>query len=140
MNLETARQAIRNCRERMDAAYQKPVFDEWVVISLAGGKANVLSYEGPRVDSFRDDLHRDSAPMVREMEGRQYEIGDFEFVQEARGSRFDACIRLGEDTYLLCNNTYGSLSDIRQDPRWLKAQGPFVNLTEKFRADPLVDA
>lgn len=137
MNLEVARQTIRSCRERMDASYMKPVFDEWVIVSLAGGKAAVLSYDGPRQASFEKDLHADSAPLVREMQDKHYEIGDFEFVHNARGSRFDACIRLGGDTYLLCNNTYGSMADLRQNPRWLKAQVPFVDTTEAFRADPL---
>lgn len=138
MNLDIARKHIVACREQMDALYQKPVFDEWVIVSLDMPLITILTYEGPRVESFQESLHRDSAPLIREMEGKQYAIGDFEFVLEGRGSRFDACIRLGETTYLLCNNTYGTLADLRQDSRWLKAQRPFLNLTEKFRADPLV--
>lgn len=138
MNLETARQHIRTCRERMDALYHKPVFDEWVILAIDNGQATILAYEGTRSDSFKDSLHQDSAPIVREMQDKEYAVGDFEFAQEARGSRFDACIRLGQKTYLLCNNTYGTLTDLRQDPRWIKAQIPFVNLTEKFRADELL--
>lgn len=138
MNLETARTNIRACRERMDALYQKPVFDEWVVVSFANQPASILIYEGTRADSIKETIHRDSAPLAREMADKHYTVGDFEFAQDARGSRFDACVRLGEHAYLLCNNTYGTLADLRQDPRWLKAQAPFVNLTEKFRADPLV--
>ncbi|MFT3781117.1 MAG: hypothetical protein QM790_03810 [Nibricoccus sp.] len=138
MNLETATQHINACRERMDVLYQKPVFDEWVVLSLKPGNAEILSYKGPRADTFTKALHRDSAPIVAEMQGKQYSIGDFEFVDQAPGSRFDACVRLGETIYLLCNNTYGTLAALRQDPRWREAQKPFVNLTEKFRGDPLV--
>ncbi len=138
MNLETARQHILKCRERMDALYQKPVFDEWVVVSIDDGQAAILAYDGLRAESFEQTLHTDSAPIVREMQDKQYTVGDFEFAQEARGSRFDACVRLGGKTYLLCNNTYGTLADLRKDPRWIKAQVPFVDLTEKFRADELV--
>lgn len=122
----------------MDALYQKPVFDEWVVVSFASPEAVVVFYDGPRSETFEKNLHSDSAPLTREMQDRNYSIGDFEFVQEARGSRFDACVRAGETTYLFCNNTYGSMAELRRDPRWLKAQVPFVDLTEKFRADPLV--
>jgi len=121
----------------MNAAYQKSVFDEWVIVELKNGGAEVLDYEGPRSESFRTALHADSAAIVREMQDRQYAIGDFEFVQQADGSSYDACIRLGEKTYLLCNYTTGTMADLRKDPRWLKAQAPFVDLTEKFRADPL---
>ena len=138
MNLDTLRPLLKACRELMDVLYQKPVFDEWVIVSLAGGKVELLDYVGPREATYRNKLHADSAPLVGEMEGKHYGIGDFEFVLDARGTRFDAAVRLGVDTYLLCNNTYGSIDDIRADPRWRKAQVPFVDMTEKLRADPLV--
>jgi hypothetical protein len=137
MNLESARKLLAQCREKMDTAYQKPVFDEWVVVSFASTPVQVLSYEGPRAESYKKSLHSDSAPIAREMQDRSYGIGDFEFADAAHGSRFDACVRIGERSYLLCNNTYGTINDLRQDARWLKAQKPFVDLTEKFRADPL---
>jgi len=138
MNHETASKNIEICRGRMDALYQKPVFDEWVVVSFAKGKTDILSYVGPRAETFAKQFHRDSGPIFAEMQGRQYGVGDFEFVSQAQGSRFDACVCIGEATYLLCNNTYGSMGDLRTDARWLEAQKPFVVLTEKFRADPLV--
>jgi hypothetical protein len=137
MNLDTARQHLRACRESMDALYQKPVFDEWVVVSLVNGRAAVHAYEGPRAEKFEKQLHGDSAPLYAEMQGRQYSPGDFEFVDTAKGSRFDACVKLGQSLYLLCNNTYGTMADLRQDARWRQAQKPFVELTEKFRSDPL---
>lgn len=137
MNLETAATHLKSCRERMDALYQKPVFDEWVIVTFKNGEGAVLHYHGPRAESFVQKLHVDSAPLYAAMEGRRYEVGDFEFVQEAKGSRFDACIKAGADIYLLCNNTYGSMAELRADPRWREAQKPFVALTEKFRADPI---
>jgi hypothetical protein len=137
MNIETAVTQLNACRERMDALYQKPVFDEWVLVSLVEGKGVVLAYVGPREDKFAQRLHADSAPMYEAMQGRQYDVGDFEFVQEARGSRFDVCIKAGEGIYLLGNNTFGSMAELRADPRWREAQKPFVALTEKFRADPM---
>ena len=140
MNLETARETVRNCHQRMDALYQKPVFDEWVIISMEGGDVKVLSYDGPRSASYSAELHADSGPLMREMEDKHYAVGDFEFVQDAAGSHFDACIRLGETSYLLCNRTSGTMAEIRKDPRWLKAQRPFVDVTEKFRMDPLVES
>jgi hypothetical protein len=138
MKLETASKHIQACRERMDALYLKPVFDEWVVVYFAQGKAEILAYTGPRADTFTQQLHRDSAPLFAEMQGKQYAVADFEFVDQATGSRFDACVRLGETTYLLCNNTYGSMAELRADPRWREAQKPFVDLTDKFRVDPMV--
>ena len=122
----------------MDTLYQKTVFDEWAVVSFANGKPKILWYDGSRPDDFVKNFHADSAPLFAEMQGRSYAVGDFEFVAAGLGSRYDACVRLGESTYLLCNYIAGSMADIRADARWLKAQTPFVDLTEKFRSDPLV--
>lgn len=137
MNIATAAQHIRSCCERMEALYHKPVFNEWVVLSLLAGKARVLAYDGPRSETFEAQIHRDSAPLFAEMQGRQYGPGDFEFVGEAKGSTFDACICVADNTYLFCNNTFGTLDQLRHDARWREAQKPFVGLTEKFRVDPL---
>lgn len=137
MNLHAALQQIRSCLAKMDTLYQKPVFDEWVVASLDGGKTDILYYQGPRPESFARQFHHDSGPLFSEMQGRHYSIGDFEFAAHAPGSRFDACLRVGEKAYLFCNNTYGSMAEIRSDARWREAQKPFVDLTDKIRSDPL---
>jgi hypothetical protein len=137
MNLETARQHLHACSDRMDALYNKPVFDEWVIVKYENGKADVLHYDGPRPAAFLEKMHGDTAPLLVATDGRKYEVGDFEFVSNAAGSRYDACVRLGNRLFLLCNNTYGTMEQIRADPRWLKAQAPFLDMTEKFRADPL---
>lgn len=137
MNLESARTFLQTCRERMDTLYQRPVFNEWAIVSFASVKPEIVFYDGPRADDFRTRFHSDSAPLFAEMDGRSYTIGDFEFVQDAQGSRFDACVKVGEKTYLLCNDTQSSMQEIRADPRWRKAQAPFVALTDEFRADPL---
>jgi hypothetical protein len=137
MNLENAAKHIKSCRERMEVLYHKPVFDEWVVVSFSHGKTAILSYTGPRAETFTAQFHRDSGPLFSEMQGKDYGVGDFEFVNQAHGSRFDACVCIGEAIYLLCNNTFGSMAELRADSRWLEAQKPFVNLTEKFRVDPL---
>lgn len=137
MNVETAVTHLKTCRERMEALYHKPVFDEWVLVSLVEGKGAVLAYEGPRRDSFVQKIHPDSAPMYAAMQGRKYEVGDFEFVDSAPSSRYDACIKAGPAVYLLANNTFGTMEMLRADSRWREAQKPFVALTEKFRADPV---
>ena len=139
MNLETATTHLKSCRERMDALYHKPVFNEWVVVTFVNGQGAVLHYHGPRADSFSQKIHADSAPLYAAMQGRKYAVGDFEFVQEARGSRFDACIKAGETIYVLCNNTFGSMAELRADTRWREAQKPFVEVTDRFRADPVVE-
>lgn len=138
MNLDLATQHIRNCRARMDAAYGRVVFDEWVIISLSKGRAGILFYEGPRADSFSKQLAVDASPLGQDMEGRHYEAGDFEFTMAAEGSCFDAAVKLGGQAYLLCNNVALSMADVRSAPAWREAQKPFVVMTEKFRADPLV--
>lgn len=137
MNLADARSAVILALGRMNAAYRKPVFDEWVLVKLAREQGAVLAYDGPRIDSYQTLFKRDIVPLRAELDQRKLAVGDFEFVQTAHGTHFDACLRLGNAAYLFCNNTALSMVEIRQDPLWLEAQKPFVELAAKFRADPL---
>lgn len=137
MNLADARSAVLAATGRMNALYQKPLFDEWVLVKLAQEQGAVLAYEGPRAEQYQRRFKTDIAPLQVEMEGRKMAVGDFEFAPNAHGAHFDACIRLGPAAYLFCNHTTKSMTEIRQDPLWLAAQKPFLDLATKFREDPL---
>src|SRR5262245_35236825 len=104
MNLADARSAVILAFGRMNAVYQKPLFDEWVLVKLAKDEGAILAYEGPRAETYQRQFKSDVAPLKDEMLKRQMMVGDFEFSQAAHGSRFDACIRLGPAAYLFCNN------------------------------------
>jgi hypothetical protein len=137
MTLADARSAVVLAMARMNSLYRKTLFDEWVLVKLADDQGAILAYEGPRADSYQAHFKTDVAPLQAEMEQHHLTVGDFEFVQTAHGLHFDACIRLGTAAYLFCNNTEKSMVDIRQDPLWLTAQKPFLDLATKFRSDPL---
>lgn len=138
MNLADARKSITLALERMTALYSAPVFDEWVLAKFSGEQNTVLGYEGPRSDSFQKKFREDVVPLRAEIETWPMTVGDFAFAPEAIGTRFDACIRVGPKSYLFCNNIAKSMEDIRKNPLWLSAQKPFAELSEKFRADPLL--
>jgi hypothetical protein len=137
MKLDAARTLIAEVFGRMDALYHAVLFDEWVVVSLQSGRSRVLAYNGPRAESYQEHFSTDVGPLRSEMAGKQLAIGDFEFALDATGTRYDACLRLGAASYLICNHTLQSMAQIRQNPNWLEAQKPFVELSEKFRDDPL---
>ncbi len=137
MNLSDARTAVIQTLGRMKAAYNQPVFDEWVLVKLASEAGAVLAYDGPRAETYQARFKSDIAPLQAEMEARRMAVGDFEFAPGAHGTHFDACIRLGSASYLFCNHTSKSMIEIRQDRLWLEAQKPFVELSAKFRGDPL---
>jgi hypothetical protein len=138
MDLATARQHIQSSFERMRALYTKPVFDEWVILSLSAKPGAVLAYQGARAESLRAQLADDVEPLRALAAGRAFAVGDFDFALEAAGPRYDALIKIGAASYLVCNNTAKTMQEIRGDARWLKAQAAFFELSEKFRADPLV--
>ena len=137
MNLDAARSAIIPALGRMNALFNKPLFDEWVLVKLAAEQGAILAYSGPRAETYQRHFKDDMVPLRTELEQQHLAIGDFAFVQDATGTRFDACIRLGTAGYLFCNHTTKSMADIRQDPLWLEAQKPFARLSELFRNDPL---
>ena len=44
---------------------------------------------------------------------------------------------VGDNLFLLCTNTAKSMAEIAADPLWLDAQAEFVEMSERFGADPL---
>lgn len=137
MNLEEARSAVILALGRMNALYQQPVFDEWVLAKLGSEQGAILCYQGPRADTYKRQFAADNVPLAAELGQNRMNPGDFVFAPDAGGTRFDACIRLGPSSYLFCNHTTRSMAEIRQSPRWLSAQKPFVDLAARFLADPL---
>lgn len=138
MNLADAHSTITLALGRMTALYSSPVFDEWVLVKISKEQNAILSYDGPRAESYKKNFKDDILPLRAELDQRPMAVGDFAFALSAKGTGFDACIRLGPASYLFCNNTVKSIEDIRQSPRWLEAQKPFAALSGKFREDPLV--
>ncbi|HUJ43317.1 MAG TPA: hypothetical protein VLW52_06900 [Opitutaceae bacterium] len=137
MKLAAATALITAALGRMNALYQQVVFDEWVVVWLHPEGGSILAYRGPRAESYRRQFAADIGPLRAEMAGKRFAVGDFEFAPAAAGTRFDLCLRIGETSYLIGNHTGKSMAEIRQDARWLQAQKAFVDLSTKFRADPL---
>lgn len=137
MNLADARSAVIFAIGRMNAAYHKVLFDEWILAKVSKDQGAILAYEGPRTDTYQRRFKSDVAPLQVELLGRKMGPGDFEFVQSAHGAFYDACLRLGPATYLFLNNTKLAMTDIRQDPLWLAAQKPFLELAAQFRDDPV---
>lgn len=140
MTLDQATELIKSCAVQMNARYKQTVFDEWAVISLAGGKGRLLAYIGPRRAGFQKNFLTDAGALREGLLSKEYHVGDFEFARHGVGSAFESFMVVGEGLYLICNNTVQSMDDITKDPLWLGAQVPFVELSDKFRADPLAAA
>ena len=121
----------------MNARYKKVVFDEWAILSLAGRKGHLLAYRGPRKEGFQKNFLADVGALREGLLNEEYSVGDFEFTRNGVGPAFESFMVLGDRMYLICNNTVQSMDGITRDPLWLGAQVPFVELSEKFRADPL---
>ncbi len=138
MRLEQATKLIGSCAEQMEARYKKIVFDEWAVVSLAEKKGRLLAYIGPRKQGFQTNFLADAGSLRTGLLAAQSNSGDFEFARQEVGTGFEAFMVLGQGIFLICNNTVQSMDGITQDPHWLAAQEPFVDLSDKFRQDPLV--
>jgi hypothetical protein len=138
MTLDEATKHIRDCAERMNAKYNKVVFDEWLIVSLAEKRGKLVWYTGPRRDEFQRTFLSDVEALREALLSENHVSGDFEFARHAGGTSFDAFMMLGRDLYLICNHTTSSMNVISKDPLWLAAQVPFVDLSEKFRAKPLL--
>jgi hypothetical protein len=138
MRLETAIEHIRHCAGLMDSRYQRTVFDEWAIVGFEKSRApRVVHYQGPRADRFLASFDADLAALRAGLTSQRYETGDFEFARQAAGTHFEAFMVVGAGLYLICNNTWATMDQIAANPLWLAAQVPFVELSERFRADPL---
>jgi len=137
MTLDEAVGEILSCASQMDARYGKPVFDEVAIVSLLENKARVLVYIGNRNDEFLKNFARDLGVLRAELQAEKYSVGDFEFARHNAAAGHDVFLVLGNGIYLLCNNTRESMDAIAADTRWLSAQVPFAELSERVRADPL---
>jgi hypothetical protein len=138
MNLEESLKLIENCAAQMNQLYGQIVFDEWAIVSLTAREGKILGYIGPRKEDFQKNFPQDLGALRSEIGAAHHGLGDFAFARHAFGTHFEGFLVLGDQVYLICNNTTRSMSDIAQDSRWLKAQVPFVELSDHFRGDPLV--
>lgn len=138
MHLEEAIKNIKSCADQMNARYGKIVFDEWAVISLLNGKASLVHYAGPRLAGFQTNFAADAAGLRESFVSQTYAVGDFEFSRHGVGTSFESFMVVGDGLYLICNNTKLTMEMIAKEPTWLGAQKPFVELSEKFCASPLV--
>jgi hypothetical protein len=137
MTLDEANTLIRASVDQMNARYTKTVFDEWAVVSLNEKPAPILHYTGPREDDFQKNFNSDLDALRAGLLDSKYGIGDFEFARHGVGTKFEAFMVLGAGIYLICNNTQATMDDIAKDPRWLDAQVPFVELSDKIRSNPV---
>jgi len=137
MNLVDARTAVAAALARMNATYGETVFNEWVLVSLRADRNAILAYEGPRPEKYKQHFTLDLASMLKELAGQKLGVGDFAFAADAAGTHYDACVRLGETSYLFCNHTTRTMTQIRQSPHWLNAQKHWAEVCQKFAADPL---
>jgi hypothetical protein len=138
MDLETARRHIQTAFDRMKAAYLRPVFNEWAILAVPAKTGGVLAYDGPRPDAFRRNLPEDAEPLRARAAGKEFAEGDIEFVPDAADTHYDAFIKIGATSYLVLNHTVKTMTEIRADGKWIGAQAVLFDLSEKFRADPLV--
>ena len=125
---------------RMNEIYGCPVFNEWALVVVTDGKGQVIHYEGPRPDDFAQSFPKDAAQLRVQLEGHHYFPGEFEFTADGHGTMFDAFVKVSEAAYLVCNNTLVSMSRIRENGQWLKAQVPFAGLCAKISESPLDEA
>jgi hypothetical protein len=122
---------------RMNEIYGCPVFNEWALVVVSQGKGQVIHYEGPRSEDFTQSFPKDAAQLRVELEGHHYFPGEFEFTADGHGTMFDAFVKVSDTAYLVFNNTQVSMSRIRENGQWLKAQVPFAGLCAKISESPL---
>ena len=138
MDLPKAIETIDTYLCRLDNAYGRPVFDEWAIVTIDGRM--VLHYCGQRAERFNLDFADEMRALrtaLRQDGALTFSGGEFGFTREGEGSAFDAYICLGPTLLVVCNHTQKSMAEITSDPNWVKAQGIFFDLSQRFATEPL---
>ncbi len=138
MTLDEVITLITATSNRMNDLYKQTVFDEWAVVALVQHKARLLGYIGPRKEDFQNNFINDIRDLRADLLANKHSPGEFEFARHGFGTKVEAFVVLSEGIFLLCNNTTKTMSDITKDPLWLSAQVPFVEMSDRFRSEPLV--
>lgn len=138
MNTPAAIDRIESALIQMETALGEPAFDEWVLVSKTPEGWKLIEYGGPRKEGFLADFNADMAALKNTLDLSNTYVGDSAFSHEGHGSGFDAHMCIGEDLFLLFNNTAKNTSEITSNPKWTSAQVHFAELLEAFIADPLM--
>ena len=138
MTVDEALDLIKTYGKKMDSIYGATLFDEWSIISLNGNQGKILAYSGPRREDYQKNFSNDLGALRSDLLRTEHELGDFEFARHGVGTNIEAFVAVGDGVFLTCNNVELSMNDIAASPRWLKAQEVFVELSDKFRRDPVI--
>lgn len=138
MTVDAALDLIKTYGKKMDSIYGATLFDEWSIISLNGHQGKILAYSGPRREDYQKNFSNDLGALRSDLLRTEHELGDFEFARHGVGTNIEAFVAVGDGVFLTCNNVELSMNDIAASPRWLKAQEVFVELSDKFRRDPVI--
>ena len=77
---------------------------------MRAGRPAALQYAGPRLGTFESELSRDARLLADELREGDYHPGHFYFTKEGEGQAYDAFMAVGPETYLMLNNTTGSMA------------------------------
>ena len=138
MNIATATDRIETALQSLENAIGEPVFDEWALAEKTSSGWKILEYGGGRKEAFFAEFNTDIAALRNTLDPANTLIGDFAFSHEGYGSGFDAHMCVGDNLFVLFNNTAKSTGEITSNPKWTTAQIHFTELLEAFIADPVV--
>ena len=137
MNTPAATDRIESTLIQMETALDEPAFDEWALVAKTPEGWKLIEYGGSRKEGFLAGFNADMAALKNTLDLSNTYVGDSAFSHEGHGSGFDAHMCIGEQIFLLLNNTTKSTGEITSNPMWISAQVYFAELLEAFIADPV---
>ena len=137
MNTASAIDRIESALVNMESAVSESVFDEWALAEKTPPGWRLIEYGGGRKEEFLAEFNTDIAALKNTLDPSQTQTGDFAFSHEGHGTGFDAHMCIGQNIFLLLNNTTKSTGEITSNPKWTQAQVHFAELLEAFIADPV---
>jgi len=137
MNTAAAIDRIESALVNLESTIGEPVFDEWALAEKTFNGWRLIEYGGSRKDAFLAGFNTDIATLKDTFDPANSHPGDFAFSHEGHGTGFDAHMCVGENIFLLFNNTEKNTGEITDNPKWTAGQIHFAELLEAFIADPV---
>ena len=137
MNIYAATDRIETALISLGNAVGEPVFDEWALVEKNASGWKLLEYGGARKNDFLVNFNSDITALRGTLAPSEAQVGDFAFSHEGYGSGFDAHMCVGDNIFVLFNNTAKSTGEITSNPKWTSAQIHFSELLDAFIGDPI---
>jgi hypothetical protein len=137
MDIGNAVKRVRKTCDQLNLQAGRTIFNEWALVEIHGDQWGVHAYQSPREEDFQKNFGSDVKELSDLLHPDEMTPGDFDFIRDGYGTKFDAYLCIGDHLFVLFNNTRETTDQFSSCPNWKLAMKRFERLMESFMTDPV---